>query len=391
MKSIKKIMLLTMMCMVVFCLAGCGGTAMIVNGEKVPQAVADYYIQAGSASLSTYGIDTSTDDGKQYMAMIEQQAVDNCTQLAVVRAAAKERELSVTQEEIDKEFEVEKEAFADEESYKAFLDENNLSEDTIKWIIESQLYYKVLFDELNKDVTCTDEQLQNAYNANPKAFDTVEVSYILVQPENQGQDGKFPEEEWTKAKTEADAALQKLQSGTDFAEVAKEYSDDESTKDNGGKLPNEFTAESQDLDATFVQAAFAIPQEGAYTTQAVRSENFGYFIIKLDKKTTGWENLKEAVENSLVGDQKDENFANFMDETMANLKYDKEYKYKYAEKDDKKADDADNADDSDKDSQQDDSGDNTGDQGGDDQKADKDNDADGAADKSDENDVQTKE
>ena len=81
MKSIKKIMLLTMMCMVVFCLAGCGGTAMIVNGEKVPQAVADYYIQAGSGSLSTYGIDTSTDDGKQYMTMIEQQAVDNCTQI----------------------------------------------------------------------------------------------------------------------------------------------------------------------------------------------------------------------------------------------------------------------------------------------------------------------
>lgn len=383
----KKIMLLALMCMVAFCLAGCGGTAMIVNGEKVPQAVADYYIQAGSQSLSTYGIDTSTDDGKQYMAMIEQQAVDNCTQLAVVRAAAKEKELTVTQEEIDKEFEVEKEAFADEESYKAFLDENNLSEDTIKWIIESQLYYKVLFDELNKDVTCTDEQLQNAYNANPKAFDTAEVSYILIQPENQGQDGKFPEEEWTKAKTEAEAALQKLNSGTDFAEVAKEYSDDESTKDNGGKLPNEFTAESQDLDATFVQAAFAIPQEGAYTTQAVRSENFGYFIIKLEKKTTGWENLKEAVENSLVGDQKDENFANFMDETMANLKYDKEYKYKYADKDaDKEADDADNADE-----QQNDSGDNTDDQSGNDENADQGDNADNAADKSGADGAQSKE
>ena len=364
----KKIVLLALMCMVAFCLAGCGGTAMIVNGEPVPQAVVDYYIQAGSANMASYGIDTESEDGKQYMALFEQQAVTNCEQLAVVRAAAKERELTVTQEEIDEEFEIEKEAFADEESYQSFLKENNLSEDTIKWIIESQLYYKVLFDELNKDVTCTDTELQTAYNANPKAFDTVEVSYILIQPENPGTDGKFSEEEWNKAKTEADEALQKLNSGTDFAEVAKEHSDDASTKDNGGKLPNEFTAESQDLDATFVQAAFAIPQEGAYTTQAVRSENFGYFIIKLDKKTTGWENLKEEIETSLKGDEKDTNFANFMDEAMANITYDKEYKFKYENKDaDNAADGADaNGDE------------NADDQNGDDNQADQDNNADNA-------------
>lgn len=371
----KKIVLLALMCMIAFCLAGCGDTAMIVNGEKVPQAVADYYIQAGEASLATYGIDTTTEDGKQYMAMIEQQAVNNCEQLAVVRAAAKERDLSVTQEEIDKEFETEKEAFADEESYQAFLKENDLSEDTIKWIIESQLYYQALFDELNKDVTCTDEELQNAYNANPAAFDTVEVSYILIQPENQGQDGKWSEEEWTKAKATADEAMQKLNSGTDFADVAKEYSDDTSTKDNGGKLPNAFTAESEELDPTFVKAAFALPQEGAYTTEPVRSENFGYFIIKLDKKVTGWENLRDSIEDSLVGEEKDNNFAEFMDETMANITYDKEYKFKYADKDaDEAADDADES-----------SDESADDQNSDDQQTDKNNTDDAAKDNANDN------
>lgn len=323
----KKLMVLLVVCMTAICLAGCGNTAMIVNGEEVPQAVADYYIKAGTASLEAYGLDPESEDAAQYLTVVEEQAVTYCEQFAIIRAEAKSRGLEVTEEEIEEQFNTEKEAFESEESYQEFLETNELSEDTIKWIVESQLYYQLLFDEINKDVTCTDEQLKAAYEENPAAYDTESVSYILIQPEDLSSD-----EAWAAAKTEADEVIAKLNDGGDFAELAAEYSDDASTKANGGVLPTPFTAESQDLDSDFVTAAFNLTEVGAYTTEPVKSESFGYFIIKLDEKVTGWETLKEDIETALVGTEKDDNFNAFMDEAMANMTIDKEYKYKYADK-----------------------------------------------------------
>lgn len=325
----KKILALVLVCMTALCLAGCGNTAMVVNGEEVPQPVVDYYIKAGSASLGAYGIDTESEEGAQYMALIEQQAVTSCEQLAVIRAGAKEKGLEITQEEIDEEFEIEKEAFESEDAYNKFLEENELEESTIKWIIESQLYYQKLFDEINKDLTATDAELQKAYEANPTAFDTVKVSYILVQPEDTSSD-----EAWAKAETEAKEVIQKLKDGGDFAALAKEHSDDTSTSDNGGVLDDAFTAESEAYVGEFVTAAVGLTEVGSYTTEPVKSDSFGYFIIKLDEKVSGWENLKEQIEESLLGDQKNEAFNTFMQDAMENIEYDKEYKYQYVTEED---------------------------------------------------------
>ncbi len=352
----KKVLALMLVCMAVFCLAGCGSqTAMIVNGEKVPQAVVDYYIAAGSQSLAAYGIDTESKQGAQYLAMIEEQAVTNAEQLALVRSGAIERGLEVTSEEVDEEFEKEKEAFADKDAYNEFLEKNELEESTIKWIIESQLYYQALFDDLNKDLTATDEELKAAYEADPTAFDTVKVSYILVQPEDTTSD-----DSWAEAETKAKEVITKLNDGGDFAELAKEYSADTATKDNGGVLDDAFTAQSEAYVPEFVSAAFGLQEVGSYTTEPVKNDSYGYFVIKLDEKVTGWENLKDEITDSLLGDQKNENFNTFMQDAMDNAVYDKEYKYKYAVEEDDSADNTDSTDNTDNADNADNSADNAG-------------------------------
>lgn len=322
----KKILVLLLLCLTALGLAGCGNAAMIINGEEVPQSVIDYYVNAGKVGLESYGIDMESEDGAQYLPMIEQQAVTSCEQMAVIRSAAKEKGLEVTEEDVTEEFEIEKQAFESEDAYNEFLETNDLEEDTIKWIIESQLYYQALFDEVNKDLVATDEEIKAAYEKNPTAFDSVKVSYILIQPEDTSSD-----EAWATAETEAKEVISELNNGGDFAALAKEHSDDASTKDNGGVLEDSFTAESEAYVSEFVTAAVGLTEVGSYTTEPVKSESFGYFIIKLDEKITGWENLKEEIDESLMGDQRNENFSTFMTEAMENAVYDKEYKYQYTE------------------------------------------------------------
>lgn len=328
MKLKKTLLALLLVCFAAVGLTGCGNTAMIVNGEEVPQSVMDYYMESGKMYLEAYGIDIESEDAESYLPMLEENAVSSCEQMALIRAEAKKLGLEVTDEEVQTEFESQKEYFESEEAYNEYLKEYGFTEDAILWLVETELYYSLLYDEVNKDITATDEELQAAYNADPSAFDSVNVSYILIQPEDTSSD-----ESWAAAEAEANEVITKLNEGGDFATLAGEYSDDASTASNGGVLGEAFTAKSDSLDEAFVKAAFGLAAVGDYTTAPVKSESFGYFIIKLDAKTTGWENLKDSILESLLGEERDDNFNAYMETAFAEITYDKEYKYKYKTED----------------------------------------------------------
>lgn len=321
----KKLLVLLLVCFTAIGLTGCGGgTAMIINGEEVPQSVMDYYMGSGKIYLEAYGMDLESEEAKAYLPMLEQDAVTSCEQMAVIRSEAKKLGLVVTEEEVQTEFENQKGYFESEEAYQEYIKEYGFTEEAILWLVETELYYALLYDEVNKDITATDAELQAAYNANPAAFDTVNVSYILIQP-----DDTTSSESWATAEAEAKEVITKLNEGGDFATLAGEYSDDPATSGNGGVLSDAFTAETAELDADFVEAAFALAAVGDYTKAPVKSETFGYFVIKLDAKTTGWENTKDAIEVSLLGEEQDANFNAYMEAAFAELTYDKEYKYQY--------------------------------------------------------------
>lgn len=62
----------------------------------------------------------------------------------------------------------------------------------------------------------------------------------------------------TEAHERADAAYNELQSGSDFGEVVKKYSDDETTKDNGGNYGFAIDQASRDIPAKVTNAIFAL-------------------------------------------------------------------------------------------------------------------------------------
>ncbi|MEJ6348651.1 peptidylprolyl isomerase PrsA [Holzapfeliella sp. He02] len=140
-------------------------------------------------------------------------------------------------------------------NFSLILQSNGYTEATFKKSLRTNLLIEAAMKDL-KQISSEDEQ--KAWESyQPK----VTVQHILVSDENT-----------------AKQIITDLNSGKNFDELAKQYSTDTATKENGGKLP-EFDNTDTSLDATFKEAAFKL-QTNQYTTEPVKTK-FGYHIIKM--------------------------------------------------------------------------------------------------------------
>jgi len=120
------------------------------------------------------------------------------------------------------------------------------------------------------------------------------ASHILI---NLPQQNITPEDS-IKAYQKANDALKKLKDGVDFTEVAKEFSDDMSAKQNGGDLYY-FTA---GMTVPEFEDAIYPMKVGDYTKEPIRTM-FGLHIVKITDKKKRNEGIKAS--HILIQDQKD--------------------------------------------------------------------------------------
>ncbi|MFG0653307.1 peptidylprolyl isomerase [Delftia lacustris] len=115
-----------------------------------------------------------------------------------------------------------------------------------------------------------ESQARNAYNAKPDRFshlEQVQVRHILIA-------GDTPE-----SKAKAEQLLVQLQSGADFAELAKVNSIDKGSAAKGGDLGY---FERGRMVPEFDEAAFALDKPGALSAPV--KTKFGYHILKLEAR-----------------------------------------------------------------------------------------------------------
>ncbi len=82
-------------------------------------------------------------------------------------------------------------------------------------------------------------------------------------------------------KSRAESAVTELKNGTDFAEVAKKYSDDAATKESGGAFGAFVSRSTRDLDPLITSRLFDL-EEGQYSELFATS--YGYEIVKVIEK-----------------------------------------------------------------------------------------------------------
>jgi hypothetical protein len=169
---------------------------------------------------------------------------------------------------------------------------NNLALDDFKAALHDQYLRQVLTRKVEAQLLP-----DNAFTPSTDPS-SIEIRHILIAV-TVPISGTEAEREaaYTARRPDAEAILQQLRGGADFAAVAQEQSDDATTKESGGVLPafdkDGKTQEGSAIDPEIVKAALAL-KEGEIS-DLIRTP-FGWHIIKLDTITipTTADQLQEA-------------------------------------------------------------------------------------------------
>jgi foldase protein PrsA len=219
-----------------------------------------------------------------YDVMVEQYGAATVEQLIadkIVATEAKKEKVSITDEELNEEVDKLKESYGGEDVFNQMLESNNTTVDVLKEDLKNYLTIRKL---LEPQIEITDEELQTYFEENKDSFgeaEQVKASHILVEDE-----------------ATANEIKQKLADGADFAELAKEYSTDEGTKENGGELG--FFAKGT-MVTEFDDVAFTLPVNEI--SDPVKTE-YGYHIIKVEEKKeakeANFDDSKTEIKNTLI-------------------------------------------------------------------------------------------
>lgn len=125
--------------------------------------------------------------------------------------------------QVDVQFEQKKKQFASPADYEKAMKETNLTEKDLKLLVRKDIVINnLLGKEVAEKVTVTDEEIKKFYDDNKDKFkneETVRASHILI-----GVDEKASAEDKKKAKEKAELIRKRLVAGEDFAAVAKKES-----------------------------------------------------------------------------------------------------------------------------------------------------------------------
>ncbi len=183
--------------------------------------------------------------------------------------------------------------FESEEEMKKQIEASGQNLDKLKENIRTQLRQREWLDaQVKGQDTVSDAEAEEFYQKNPDKFqrpEQVRASHILVTVE---ADAK-PEAVIEKGKA-AQAILDRVKKGEDFATLAGEVSEDPSAKQNKGDL--DFFGRDQ-MVKEFSDSAFGMKKD-EISKEPVRSQ-FGYHIIKVtdrrDAETIPFEKAKPQV------------------------------------------------------------------------------------------------
>lgn len=178
-------------------------------------------------------------------------------------------------------------------------------EELLAYLEENKAQYR---DRVVPAVVPTEEELRAYFEENRDRYaqDEVRVRHILIRVP---QDA--PEEEVQSASRKIAEIQARLEAGEEFAELAKEYSQDERTRMVGGDL-GWIERGGSPFGPEFEAAAFAL-EEGEIS-EPVRTEEGFHLIQLLEKRTTDFEDVKDRVKDDYVNEKKDELFEKWLAE-----------------------------------------------------------------------------
>ena len=271
--------------------AGCGGdddegesaevpadAIAVVGDREIPKSEYDRLLSQAEATYEAREQEFPA-AGTPEFAQLRNAIVTSLVEQARFEIAAEELDITITDEELDERLDELKEQFfeGDEEAYKAELEKQGLTEEQVLKDLRTRMLSEKIFEEITSEVEVTDEDIQAYYEENKAQFEqpaSREVRHILV-----------------KTQARANQIHRQLENGADFAKLAKEFSEDPASAEQGGN----FTAQKGATVAPFDEVAFEL--ETGELSDPVKTQ-FGWHVIEAvaDAEDAAMQELAEVEE-----------------------------------------------------------------------------------------------
>jgi parvulin-like peptidyl-prolyl isomerase len=278
-------------------LAGCGSdkesvptnAVAVVGDETVTKAEFDKLIDQAKGSYKTQKRKFPEPGSQEYEAL-RGQAMQFLVQRAQFEQEADDLGIKISDEDVDKRLkDLIKQYFGGSKAkYEKQLKQQGLSEDQVRADVRAQLIQEKIYNQVTKEVKVDSAAIAASYKKNKAQYiqpASRDVRHILV-----------------KKKTLADQIYSQLTNGGNFATLAKKYSQDPSSKSQGGKL----TVSRGQTVPPFDRAAFSLQVRAI--SKPVKTQ-YGWHIIqplgRVKKQTvTPLSQVRDAIRQQLLQDRK---------------------------------------------------------------------------------------
>jgi foldase protein PrsA len=312
MKRLRLLFLLAALLAIV--VTGCGGgdddesvpsdAVAVVGDNEIPKAVFDQLIAQAKAGHKTANREFPKVGTPEYN-NIKSQAVQYLVQRAQFEAKAEELDIEVTDKQVEERLgAIRKQYFANNQKrLEAAFKQQGLTEEQVRRDIRGQLIQEALFKNVTKDVKVTDAEIEKYYKENASKYgqpESREVRHILVS-----------------SKQRADDLYRRIKGGESFERLAKQFSKDPGSKDQGGKLT---VARGQTVPA-FDKTAFLLSKGSL--SRPIKTQ-YGYHLIEplsaiKPAKTTPLKDVKDSIKQQLLQTKRNKAMTDWVEETKKEL------------------------------------------------------------------------
>ncbi len=220
------------------------GLAALVNGQ--PISVEDYrkHIAQVEAFFQQEGLDLESEEGRERIAQARRQVLEQMIDQELIRQAAAEMDIAISDAELESKIQDIIEQTGGQEQFQQSLQDTATSYDDFRQMLLDQLLSEVVFSAVTASI--------------PSVAEQVHARHILLS-----------------TREKAEEVLARFQGGEEFALLAREYSEDVSSRERGGDmgfLPRGITPpEIED-------AAFSLEVGGI--SEIIESQ-FGFHIVQI--------------------------------------------------------------------------------------------------------------
>jgi foldase protein PrsA len=297
MMNVTRLLALLVLALGITVAAGCGGSdesvpdnaVAVVNGEEITRSDLDDLMVLAKTSYQSQKREFPKAGTPEYQSL-QNQAVAFLVQRVEYKQKAADLGVEVTDKDVDARIDqVRKESFGgDETKLQGQIKQQGYTQDTFRDAVESDLLADRIYDDVTKGIKVPAAEAKKYYDQNKSTYEVPEsrdVRHILV-----------------KKKERADEIYDELKAGADFATLAKRYSLDTGSKEDGGKL----TITRGQTVGPFDTTAFLLP--AGSISRPVKTE-FGYHVIQAlsgvkPAQTTPFAQVQASISKQLLDDKK---------------------------------------------------------------------------------------